>query len=126
MTPDFLKKIAANPVLARGMQNPRFMAAIQEFQTQPAKAKKKYANDPAVRDFMTAFYSLMGDHFTQMGKKQEEEERQRKEAEKKAAEEARRAAYQAAVDSAPDEDVRKVLSNQEVMEMLADPQMKVR
>lgn len=66
MTPEFMKKLASNPLLSRGLTNPRFMAAIGEFQSQPEKAKKKYANDKDVRDFMTAFYSLMGEHFTEV------------------------------------------------------------
>lgn len=61
-----MKKLASNPLLSRGLTNPRFMAAIGEFQSQPEKAKKKYANDKDVRDFMTAFYSLMGEHFTEV------------------------------------------------------------
>ena len=49
-----------------GLTNPRFMAAIHEFQTEPKKAKAKYQNDKAVIDFMTTFYGVLGNHFTEV------------------------------------------------------------
>lgn len=38
MTPEFLSKVATNPVLLKGFSNPESMQAISVFQTDPKKA----------------------------------------------------------------------------------------
>ncbi len=42
------------------MNNPRFMAAIQEFQTNPSSALLKYAGDREVQKFLQEFCSILG------------------------------------------------------------------
>lgn len=44
----------------KGFQNPSFMQAIAEFQTNPDEAKKKYANNKEVQEFMSNFCQIMG------------------------------------------------------------------
>mgnify|MGYP005995117019 CR=1 FL=1 len=72
MTPDLQSRIFANPRLMAGMSNPKCQAALQEFQSKPEEAMKKYANDATVRDFLTEFFGIMGDHFTKMGASEKE------------------------------------------------------
>ncbi len=74
MTPDLQSRIFANPRLMAGMSNPKCQTALQEFQSKPEEAMKKYANDPTVRDFLTEFFGIMGDHFTKMGAQEKESE----------------------------------------------------
>jgi len=72
MTADLQSRIFQNPRLMAGMSNPKCQAALQEFQAKPEEAMKKYANDATVRDFLTEFFGIMGDHFTQMGQGEKE------------------------------------------------------
>ncbi|CAE7539438.1 sti1 [Symbiodinium sp. KB8] len=67
MTPDLQQRIFSNPRLMAGMSNPKCMAALQEFQAKPEAAMAKYAADPLIRDFLTEFFGIMGDHFTKLG-----------------------------------------------------------
>ncbi len=46
MTPEFLSKIASNPVLLKGFSNPDSMQAISLFQSDPKKALQLYGKNP--------------------------------------------------------------------------------
>jgi len=63
-TPELLNKLAKNPEMMEMMGKPQFMAAIGEFQKDPAAAKKKYEGSPQVMKFFTDFCGIMGEHLT--------------------------------------------------------------
>jgi hypothetical protein len=67
-----MRRIASDPALAAGFAHPRCQAAIADLQRDPVAAKKKYASDPLVNDFLGRFMGVMGDHFTRIGAKEEE------------------------------------------------------
>ena len=48
MTPDLTEKMMANPVLKRALSDPMCLSALQEFQTNPGEAAKKYGNIPGL------------------------------------------------------------------------------
>ena len=115
MTPDFMQRVASNPKLAMAMANPRCMQAMQDFQTDPAKASEKYKNDEVVNSFMQEFLGLMGDHMQKLGQKEKSN--------KEINERARKEEAMKKIKS-EDPEVAKVLSNPEVFNLLNDPEMK--
>jgi hypothetical protein len=70
LTPEFLQKVAKDPYLIAGMQNPKYMEAINALSKDP-KAATKYRNDPGIQDFITRFMGVMGEHFQKLGETQE-------------------------------------------------------
>lgn len=120
MTPDLLQKIAANPLLRKAFTDPRCQQAMAEMQTNPQEAMKKYGDNPQMREFLQAFMKLMGEHFTALADKQD--------AERKAAEEAaltpeQRKAKEVAETAMQDEEVRKIVQDPKVQQLLAQMQM---
>ena len=67
MTPELTARIAAEPRLLAGMQQPRFMAALAEMQKDPAGTLKRHAGDAPLLEFLRAFMGVLGDHFQQLG-----------------------------------------------------------
>jgi hypothetical protein len=67
MTPELMSRIAADPRLLAGMQQPRFMAALTEMQKDPAGTLKRHEGDAALLDFLRAFMGVLGDHFQKLG-----------------------------------------------------------
>jgi hypothetical protein len=67
ITPDLMQRIASEPILLAGMQQPKCMEALGELQRNPAAAKAKYAGDPSITRFLTTFAGLLGEHFSQLG-----------------------------------------------------------
>jgi len=63
VTPDLLQKFATNPKLSKGLSDPRFQAAIAEMQKDPKAAMAKFQKDKELSEFLTEFFSTMGDHF---------------------------------------------------------------
>ena len=121
MTPHLLRRFATNPKLALVLQNPRFVKAMEELQKEPDAAMAKYKDDEALQDFLQEFMGLMGDHMVNLGeaKKEKEAKKQKSEQERqKQQEEAMRRELEKA-----DPEVAKVLQNQEVAQILADPNM---
>lgn len=74
MTPDLLAKVAKEPRLVMGMQNPRYMAALNETGKSPQSTMEKYKSDSGLQDFLRAFMGLLGEHFSELGAKEKEEE----------------------------------------------------
>jgi hypothetical protein len=67
MTPELMSRIAAEPRLVAGMQQPRFMAALTEMQKDPAGTLKRHEGDAALLDFLRSFMGVLGDHFEKLG-----------------------------------------------------------
>lgn len=67
---DFLKKIQSNNKINNKLNNPQFMAAFAEFQTNPQAAARKYGDNPEMKEFIQEFSGLMGNHFTNLADKQ--------------------------------------------------------
>lgn len=71
MTPDLILKFQQNPIVSKGLQHPKCMAAMQLMQQNPNEAKKRFASDPEVDIFMREFGKLMSDHFNSLAVTQE-------------------------------------------------------
>ena len=56
-----------NKILARGLQDPKCLAAIQLMQKDPQAAMTKFSKDPEVSVFLSEFGKVMGAHFDKMG-----------------------------------------------------------
>lgn len=67
VTPDLVQQFQSNPIVARGLNNPKCQAAIQAMQKNPNEAKKKFGDDPEVDLFMREFGKLMSAHFESLG-----------------------------------------------------------
>lgn len=70
VTDDLLQKVTANDVLAKRLNDPQFVQAINEFQTNPQAAMAKYQSSPEVQDFLKEFCGVMGEHFAALGDKE--------------------------------------------------------
>merc|ERR1711991_41630 len=75
VTPDLEAQLASNTVFAKGLQNPKCVAALQLMQTNPHEAEKRFKGDPDVDEFMKEFGKIMSGHFSALGEKQDEEAR---------------------------------------------------
>jgi len=59
MSPEVLQKIMSDPEMMQAMQDPTFMAKLQEIQRNPANISK-YQNDPTVQRLIKKFSTLFG------------------------------------------------------------------
>ena len=68
-TPDLLDTITQHhPKLARGMNDPRYMAALQRMQTNPKETLESLKEtSPEIVDWLMEFCSVMGEHFIKLG-----------------------------------------------------------
>lgn len=62
MTDDLLSQIEKNETLVKKLQDPRFMEAVNLFQTNPTAAMERYKNDKETQDAFMQFCGLMGKH----------------------------------------------------------------
>lgn len=125
MTPELMAKIAANPLLRKGFMDPRCQQAMSEMQTDPQAAMKKYGDVPEMRTFLQSFMKLMGDHFTGLADKEEEEKRKKAEAQasmQEALTPEQKKAQQVAQDAMADPEVRAIVSDPAIQELLANMQ----
>jgi len=67
-TPDLLDTITQNhPKLARGMNDPRYMAALQCMQTNPKETLERLKEtSPDIVDWLMEFCGVMGEHFIKL------------------------------------------------------------
>lgn len=70
---ELMQKIASNPRLAAGMRNPKFAAAMEAMRRDPVTAMERFRDHPEIADFLREYCGVLGDHFTELGKKQEKE-----------------------------------------------------
>ena len=61
MTEDLLTKIQNNDTIMKRLSDPRFMAAVTEFQTNPKAAQEKYKDNPEMVKFLSEFAGVMGE-----------------------------------------------------------------
>lgn len=71
MTPDLMQTFAANPIIARGLRNPKCQKAMELMQKSPEQAKKQFLGDTEVDEFIKEFGKVMGTHFDKLGDEQE-------------------------------------------------------
>ena len=70
VTPDLVQVFAANPIISRGLQDPKCKAAMQLMQQDPKAAQKRFEGDPDVDLFMREFGKVMAAHFDGLGQQQ--------------------------------------------------------
>jgi len=133
MTPELMQRIAKEPRLIAGMQQPRYIEALGELQKNPGAAKAKYARDPGLTEFLTCFAGILGEHFSKLGEAEEAKKQQTRGAEKGGAAAAEPPSSTAKIGLTPvsstrsvagqqaDEEVKLALSNPRVVELLGDP-----
>ncbi len=71
--PDLLDTIIKHhPQLARGMNDPRYVSALQAMQTNPKETLENLKkNSPEIVDWLKAFCSVMGEHFSRLSEEQD-------------------------------------------------------
>ena len=72
-TPDLMNTLQGNPILSRGLSNPKCMAALTLLQSDPASAKRRFEHDPDVSMFLQEFGRVMADHFNSLGAQTEQQ-----------------------------------------------------
>ncbi|GBG23851.1 Stress-induced-phosphoprotein 1 [Hondaea fermentalgiana] len=109
------ERILANPILARGMADPRSAALFQRIQENPTAAMKEYGTTPDARAFIEEFMKTLGEHFTEMGTELEKQQVQ-------AAVEATAPAVMTQEEAKVQREVKKVLARDDLREILSDPE----
>ena len=134
MTPDLMQQFAQNPILARGLNNPRMQQLIAGLQKNPQATLNAVKNDPEAEAFMTEFCKTVGNHFTAMGAQQNPEQKTpagpppsagplADEAVKRAGKKATSKNPPAAPSPEEEAQVQKVLENEDVRNLLMDQEM---
>ena len=67
ITDDLLKKIEANPSLAKLLMDPKFTAALSQVQEDPVKAMAMLSSKPEMQKALQEFSGILGEHFTLLG-----------------------------------------------------------
>lgn len=67
ITDDLLKKIEANPSLAKLLMDPKFTAALSQVQADPVKAMAMLSSNPEMQKALQEFSGILGDHFSLLG-----------------------------------------------------------
>ena len=67
ITDDLLKKIEANPSLAKLLMDPKFTAALSQVQADPVKAMAMLSSNPEMQKALQEFSGILGEHFTSLG-----------------------------------------------------------
>mmetsp|Transcript_19551 Transcript_19551/g.28124 ORF Transcript_19551/g.28124 Transcript_19551/m.28124 type:complete len:297 (+) Transcript_19551:228-1118(+) len=75
-TPELMNQLQDNPILARGLSNPKCMAALTLLQSDPKEAKRRFEGDPDVSAFLQEFGRVMSTHFTALGEAQGQQQGQ--------------------------------------------------
>ncbi len=72
-TPDLLDTITkSHPKLARGMQDPRYTAALQNMQTRPKETMESLKkSSPEIVEWLLEFCGVMGEHFLRIGEERD-------------------------------------------------------
>lgn len=66
-----MNSVQSNQKILGKLNNPQFMAAFAEFQTNPQAAAKKYGDNSEMKEFIQEFSGLLGNHFTGLAEKQD-------------------------------------------------------
>jgi len=123
MTPELLKKIAMSPVLRKGFMDPRCQAAMGEMQSDPQAAMRKYGDVPEMREFLQAFMKMMGEHFSALADKQDAEKAAAATPPMaEAATPEQKKAQEVAQRAMADPEVRAIVAEPEIQQLLASMQ----
>jgi hypothetical protein len=57
---NFLEQIVKDPILAKGLSDPRMGTVMQEMSKNPQEALRKYGQHPELQEFMTRMMNAMG------------------------------------------------------------------
>jgi len=79
-SPDLLQRISSDPILIKGMSNPKYIAALEALQKDPKEAMSKFQNHDDVKEFLNRMCHVFGDHFTQLGEQQDKEKQDKQSA----------------------------------------------
>jgi hypothetical protein len=71
MNDNLTARMQSNDVIRRGMMNPKCVAAMQLFQSDPKQAQARFAGDAEVEIFMREFSLVMSEHFMELGRQQD-------------------------------------------------------
>ena len=140
---ELMQKIASNPRLAAGMSNPKFAAAMEAMQRDPVAAMERFRDHPEIGDFLREYCGVLGDHFTELGKKQEKEAARAKTKAKKGEgaggdmgplaeaalrrdqERKARGEAEAPMSQGEEEMMQKIVADPEMAQILMDPAMQI-
>ena len=145
---ELMQKIASNPRLAAGMRNPKFAAAMEALQSDPVAAMERFRDHPEIGDFLREYCGVLGEHFTELGRKQEEAEAKAKKKKNQTQngapltpgdsmgplaeaamrrEQERKARGEANAPMSQDEEemMQRIVSDPEMAEILMDPAMQI-
>jgi len=131
---ELMQKIASNPRLAAGMRNPKFAAAMEAMQNDPLTAMERFRDHPEISDFLREYCGVLGEHFTELGKKQEEEAAVKAKTDigpiaevAMRREQERLVRGEADVPMSPSEEemMQKIVSDPEMAQILMDPAMQI-
>ncbi|XP_062599375.1 uncharacterized protein LOC134260862 [Saccostrea cucullata] len=71
LTDGLMKKIEANDALFKKLGDPRYVEAVNQFQTDPVRAMEQYKDNQEIQEFLTSFCKVMGEHFTGLADQQD-------------------------------------------------------
>eukprot|EP00574_Skeletonema_japonicum_P010761 CAMPEP_0201718416 /NCGR_PEP_ID=MMETSP0593-20130828/3942_1 /ASSEMBLY_ACC=CAM_ASM_000672 /TAXON_ID=267983 /ORGANISM="Skeletonema japonicum, Strain CCMP2506" /LENGTH=293 /DNA_ID=CAMNT_0048208709 /DNA_START=36 /DNA_END=914 /DNA_ORIENTATION=- len=64
----FLTSLSQHPMLSKGWNDPRYMAALESMKTHPKDTIEKLkADEPEILHWLMEFLGVMGDHFMMLG-----------------------------------------------------------
>ena len=69
----FVKKLTANPKLAKALADPTFSSILQSMQKDPVETMKALQAKPEAKEIVTELLKLVGDHFSSLDTKQPRE-----------------------------------------------------
>jgi len=108
---NLVKLLLENPVLAKGLSDPRSQVLFKRLQEDPNAAMQEFGQDPQARLFIQEFMKTLGTHFTKMGEEQD-----------KIASEAVQAPILTKEEAKMQREADKVLKNNEIRSVLGDPE----
>jgi CHASE2 domain-containing sensor protein len=114
---DLQETMASNPRLFRALQDPTFVGALHIIQNDPTKAKAIFNENPQLASLFQEFGRVLGLHYSKLGKVQQQQQ------EAKPPEEQLKQVSTKNTRDPDQETVHKILSNQELAELLMDPSM---
>lgn len=109
------QRIMNNPILAKGMADPRSSALFQRIQENPSAAMKEYGTSPEARAFIEELMKTLGEHFMKEG-----EERAKRDFQ--AAIQGTAPAIMTKEEAETQRRVQKILARDDLREIMLDPE----
>ena len=67
-SPAFLESLSKHPKLAKGWNDPKYLAALESMKTHPKETMEKLqSHEPEILQWLMEFIGVMGDHFLTLG-----------------------------------------------------------